>query len=118
MDIRHNFGNYGERVALNFLQNKGYKIIDKNVRIGRGEIDIIARKKNLIVFVEVKCRMSDVTIDLADSISYTQEQKLVGSCEKYLEMKHLKYNDYRIDLIGIISQFGFIKKILHIEGIL
>ena len=46
----------GEDIAVNYLKKKGYKIIERNFRKGYGEIDIIALKKNVLVFVEVKTR--------------------------------------------------------------
>ena len=55
---RRAYGNEGEQAACEYLQKKGWKILDRNVRRGRGEIDIIARKRKIIAFVEVKRRSS------------------------------------------------------------
>ena len=57
---KQKFGKCGEDLASAFLQNKGYKIIERNFRFGRnGEIDIIAKKDDLVLFVEVKNRSSE-----------------------------------------------------------
>ena len=53
-DTPHALGRSGEEIALRFLKNKKYKIITKNYRLFRGEIDIIAQKRNILVFVEIK----------------------------------------------------------------
>ena len=52
-------GKFGEDIAGKFLENIGYKIIDKNFKTKFGEIDIIAKDKNTFVFIEVKTRNSD-----------------------------------------------------------
>ena len=52
-------GNYGEDIAVKFLQKNKYKIIERNFLCKCGEIDIIAKDKNILVFVEVKSRTND-----------------------------------------------------------
>ena len=55
---RKELGRKGEEVAVAFLKNQGYKIIERNYRCQRGEIDIVARDKEGIAFIEVKTRKS------------------------------------------------------------
>ena len=55
-ETRKSTGNTGEKIARKFLRSIGYKIIATNYECNRGEIDIIARDRNILVFVEVKCR--------------------------------------------------------------
>lgn len=55
---RTQFGKGGEDLAVSHLKRKGYKIIDRNFRTPRGEIDIVARHRDTLVFVEVKTRRS------------------------------------------------------------
>ena len=51
-------GNYGEELACQYLKKQGYKILERNYRIRGGEIDIVARDQDYLVFVEVKARYS------------------------------------------------------------
>ena len=55
MDVRH-LGEFGEERAVRFLRRKGYRIVERNYRCRQGEIDIIARKRDILAFVEVKLR--------------------------------------------------------------
>lgn len=97
---------------------QGYKILGRNVYVGGGEIDIVAKKGNLVVFVEVKTRRSDAYVDVLDSIDETKEEALVTSCEEYLAQNKLGSCNYRIDLIGIVIKNGIVEKFEHIEGFL
>jgi len=111
-------GKIGEDYALLYLQKKGYRIVNHNVRIGRGEIDIVSSKDNVIIFVEVKTRSCEKYLDLLDSISESKEEMLLQSCELYLEQNGLSTRDFRIDLIGILLTKGIVTKIKHVEGII
>jgi putative endonuclease len=110
-------GESGEDSAVRYLKKKGYDILDRNIRIGRGELDIIASENDLIVFVEVKTRSCEKYLDLFDSISESKAETLIQTCELYLEQNGLSIRDFRIDLIGILLIKGIVTKIKHVEGI-
>ncbi len=111
-------GKKGEDYAASYLEKKGYKIIDRNVHIKRGEIDIVAQKGDLFVFVEVKTRKDESFIELIETLSASKEDSLIRSCEEYLAKNKLDDKGYRIDLVGILIDKNKMKKIEHIEGIL
>jgi len=69
------FGTWGEEKAAKFLQDKGYKIIGMNYKNRFGEIDIIAERKKLIIFVEVKTRRDD---NFASAMEYVDDRKKVN----------------------------------------
>ncbi|MFC1780620.1 YraN family protein [Patescibacteria group bacterium] len=110
-------GKMGEDYAVEYLESKRYEVIGRNVYIGDGEIDIVTKKDDMIVFVEVKTRKSDKYVDILDSIDEAKEEALVTSCEEYLIKNDLETADYRIDLIGIILNKGIVEKFEHVEGI-
>lgn len=58
MGATNETGRHGERLAANFLESKGFEIVERNYRFGRAEIDLIARKDRWLLFVEVKTRSS------------------------------------------------------------
>ena len=66
---RRPLGEQGERVTARYLRRNGYRILDRNVHLGRYEIDIIAQEDDAIVFVEVKTRRSDSYEDPAANIT-------------------------------------------------
>ena len=113
-----NLGEFGEKYSAEYLKRKGYKILGRNVRIGRSEIDIIAKHRGLIVFIEVKTRSDDKYVDLIDSINKEQEEALIRGCEEYMNKKELVSFDYRFDMIGIIIRNEGIDKFEHLKGFL
>lgn len=115
---KKHLGKLGEDYAVKYLKGKGYEVSGRNVYVGGGEIDIVAKKGNLVVFVEVKTRKSDAYVDVLDSIDETKEESLITSCEEYLAKDKLESCGYRIDLIGIIIKNGVIEKFEHVEGVI
>lgn len=95
-------GNIAEDRACEYLRSNGYRIIDRNVYNRFGEIDIVASKKNVIHFVEVK---SGVTYESAvHNITRSKLQKLNRTIQTYLQQKKLN-SDYCIDAL-IVSDEG------------
>ncbi len=112
-----NLGRLGEDHACKVLKAKGYTIIDRNVYVAKGEIDIIAKHEDILIFVEVKTRAYEKYLDLLDSLDREKCERLSDICEEYLSVKRLENIDWRIDLIGIIARDGKVIKIQHFEGI-
>ncbi|OGJ52308.1 YraN family protein [Candidatus Peregrinibacteria bacterium RIFOXYB2_FULL_32_7] len=100
---KKNFGNFGEKIAAQYLRAKGYEILDHNFYIQGGEIDLICndQEKNEIVFVEVKTRRNNTFGDPIDSISEWKIQKLTLAGEIYLQKHGFEEDNYRFDFIGI-----------------
>ena len=97
------FGADGESIAAEFLASNGFAIIEKNFFVGRsGEIDIIAVKGKLLLFVEVKARSSDKYGGGIYSITDDKKRKLRNSAKRFL-LKNPMYNSLeysiRFDLI-------------------
>lgn len=90
----------GEETARRFLMNKGYRILGNNVRTPFGEIDIIARHKRTMVFIEVKCRISSSLGPPYLSITKKKERHIIRNALFYLKKKNLLWSDWRIDIIS------------------
>jgi len=116
--LKKDIGSLGEKNAVRYLQRIGYRIIETNVFIGGGEIDIVAQKGSLIVFVEVKTRENDSFIDLYDAIGVEKAENLEASCDEYLAFHHMDDYDFRIDLIGVVLHNGKVKKFTHLPGVI
>lgn len=81
---RHNsIGNWGERVAKEYLEGLGYAVVDTNVRYGHNELDIIAMHNNRMVFVEVKTRTDDA-FDPAAALDSRKMLHLCRAAESYV----------------------------------
>lgn len=94
-------GNYGETLACEFLKKQGYKILERNFRIRGGEIDIIAKDKETLVFIEVKTRYSKEYGGPLESITPWKIRFLIR-CSKFYMVKNKLYNvPLRIDAVSV-----------------
>ena len=99
---RKEIGKLGEDLACRFLENNGYKIIERNKTFSRFcEIDIIAQFKKTIVFVEVKTRKTNNFGAPLEAITPTKYCHIKTGLLQYIQESKNKYANYRIDAIGI-----------------
>lgn len=94
-------GNIGEDIAVRFLKQKGYKILGVNVRTPLGEIDIVARKKAMMVFVEVKARATSSLGPPYLNITKAKERHIINNALCYLKWRGLIDSDWRIDVVSV-----------------
>jgi len=95
------FGNKGEEIACVYLQKLKYRILKRNFRIRGGEIDIIARDKDYLVFVEVKTRWSHDFGLPVESITYWKIKTLLKTAKFYLQKVNWGDKPYRLDCVSI-----------------
>ncbi len=109
------FGDKGEELAVKFLENKGYTIVKRNYRYGKGEIDIIAKDPNEdgLVFVEVKSRKSLEFGHPEESINRNKIKQLKRIAELYLFENEIKEILCRFDVIAILMLPGQDPQIDH-----
>ncbi len=98
---RHIIGKIGEDVAMQYLLEKEYKIIERNFSCKQGEIDIIAKDKQELIFVEVKTRANETYGRSIDAITYYKQKHLVKSIEYYLFKHKIENLPIRIDVIEV-----------------
>lgn len=117
MAIHNIVGRQGEEAAKKYLKNKGYKIIECNYKTKRAEIDIIAKYKNQLIFVEVRTRQSEQYGSPEDTINYQKRIRLQRNATAYIHRK--KYQGlYRIDAVClVIDQNNGLQRINHYESI-
>ena len=89
MRISNPTAKLGEEIAVNYLKNKGYKIIERNFRKGYGEIDIVSIHQNILVFVEVKTRTSNLYGGALEAIAYHKIKSLVKTAQFY-KIEHVE----------------------------
>lgn len=99
-------GNFGENLACQFLQQKGYKILCRNYTIRGGEIDIIAQDKDCLVFVEVKLRTNTEYGKAIESVTYNKLKSLQKSATFYINLIRWGDRPYRFDLVTIDKENG------------
>lgn len=94
-------GDEGEQIAADFLTGLGYRIIERNVRKGPVELDIVAKHGSEIVFVEVKARKGQAWGDPEEFVEGLKQSRLVRAAEAWLEMNRLEEHPCRFDVIAI-----------------
>ena len=114
---RKELGIKGEKLARDFLKKKGYKIIDTNFRCREGEIDIIARKKDYLVFVEVRTKTGDSFGSPEESVTFAKKEKLISSALSYMSTHRDLPESWRIDFVAVeLDSNGKAKRIELIEN--
>jgi putative endonuclease len=98
---RKETGERGEKLARDFLKKRGYKILETNYHCRRGEVDIIAREKDTLVFVEVRSKTNLACGTPEESITRTKQQRLRLTSYHYLESHNLMDSPWRIDVVLI-----------------
>lgn len=126
-------GTLGEKIAEKYLKNKGYQILDRNYSIRipdgplRGEIDIVAKKSDLISFIEIKTLRSPAALQRSpatlirpeEKVNFLKQRKLRMTAESWLMKKRLPLDcQWQVDVISIIINLDSKKaKIRHFQNI-
>jgi putative endonuclease len=98
---RSETGALGERIACDFLSENGYQILGNNYRCPGGEIDIIARQEDTLVFVEVRTKKSRLFGSPEESITPVKREKLRALAQYYLQEHESIRLNWRIDVVAI-----------------
>lgn len=93
-------GKEGEDMAARFMMDKGYEIIARNYRYRRSEIDLIVKKDNWLIFVEVKLRSSDQYGYPEDFVDYKKAKNIIDGAEQYTFDNNWQGN-VRYDIVSI-----------------
>lgn len=101
MYIRHEIGKLGEDLAVKYLKQKGYKIIERNFTCKQGEIDIICIDKKELVFIEVKTRTNDKFGKPVEAVDVNKKKHLFKAIKYYLYSRNLENEYVRIDVIEV-----------------
>ncbi|OGN95259.1 MAG: hypothetical protein A2Y89_01985 [Chloroflexi bacterium RBG_13_51_18] len=114
---RRETGALGERIACDFLGKNGYEILEKNYRCPEGEIDIIAKREDTLVFVEVRTKKSRQFGSPEESITPIKREKLRTLAQYYLQEHENLPQDWRIDVVAIQMEKNYrIERIEIIEN--
>lgn len=109
-------GYLGESLAIKYLVNKGYSILEKNYRIKLGEIDIICRKNNILIFVEVKSRYTNNYGYPIESVTYSKQKKIINISKFYILTNKCYNSNIRYDIIEVLlNNSNEFYNINHIE---
>ena len=114
--MKHNqsIGRWGEKIAAEFLVQRGYKIIAQNFRTPYGEIDVIAQQGDTTIFIEVKTRTSNTMGLPEESITPRKRQHMISAAEYYAAESAIDH--WQIDVVSIEGRPGLKPKITCFEN--
>jgi putative endonuclease len=104
MDARQRLGRAAEQVAADYLEEAGYRILARNARVGRGELDIVARRGGALVFVEVKARRTRACGSPEDAVTPLKQRQVGRLAERWLAGRpglQRAVNEVRFDVIAV-----------------
>jgi len=113
MATHNELGELGEEIATQFLLKKKYKILDRNWRWRKKELDIIAIDKEFLVFIEVKTRKFGSLENPKDAVTKKKQKFIIEGANAYIEAKNIE-KEVRLDIISVLIK-GNKHIIEHIE---
>lgn len=103
----------GEEFAADFLKNNGYKILSRNFRYGKYEIDIIAENNEFLVFAEVKTRADNPLDPPANAVTRDKQKAMIWAAEAYIKRYRID-KESRFDVIVVLQKYEDDFSIEHI----
>lgn len=116
-DPRRTLGTYGEDLAARYLVERGLDVIDRNWRCSLGELDLVARDGDCLVFCEVKTRRSTRFGDPVEAVGWQKATRLRRLAVAWLQAHDERAPHIRIDVIGILRPPSGPARLRHLEGV-
>ena len=118
MAAHNELGKWGEDLAAEYLQRKGYTIIERDWKSGRRDLDIIALDEDMdvVVFVEVKTRRNNLYGQPEEAVDYHKLQSLRQAINHYIQFRHIR-QEVRFDIISIVGTTDTEPVIEHLQNV-
>ena len=104
--VSQTLGVIGEELAFHYLATRGYKILVRNYECALGEIDLVAKEKGALVFIEVKTRASDSMGSPAESVTFHKRRQIAKSAQYYLKRYGIHNVPCRFDVVSVLIEPG------------
>jgi len=115
-DVRRRLGNRGEEAAARYLSGRGLRILERGYRARCGEIDLIAREGEELVFVEVKTRHSLRFGDPLEAVTETKRRRIIRAASLYLQSTGSWDSPCRFDLVAVRFGPGGAEEVEHVRA--
>lgn len=109
-------GAYGERVAVRWLEDEGYVVLDRNWRCRAGELDVVAIRNGVVVFVEVKCRRTDAFGVPAAGVTPLKAERVRAAAAAWLAAHGFGDADVRFDVVSVLRPPAGAAVVEHVPG--
>jgi putative endonuclease len=110
------YGELGERAAKRQLKRQGLKFLTANFRSERGEIDLVFRERDCLVFVEVKTRSSEEWVRPAAAVDAERRRRLTRAALDYLRLCRNPQVKTRFDIVEVLLEAGAVREIRHLPN--
>jgi len=114
LHLRH--GELGERAARKYLKRQGLKFLASNFRSNRGEVDLVFRDRDCLVFVEVKTRSSEDWVRPAAAVNARKRRLLSQTALDYLRLLRNPPVKIRFDIMEVLLQDGAVREVRHLPN--
>ncbi len=114
---RVRLGRFGEAFAARHLLEQGMVVLDRNWRCPAGEIDLVLRDGRVLVVCEVKTRSSQAYGSPLEGVDQRKAARLRRLAARWLSEHHLRPDDVRIDLVGVLAAPGAAVRLEHVRGV-
>ncbi len=109
MYVSHELGRIGENIIADYITKLGYKVVERNFACNQGEIDIVAKDKEELVFIEVKTRTDISYGEASEAVTDTKKRHLINSIKYYIYKQKLENQPIRIDVAEVYINKGKVK---------
>ena len=115
-DARHRRGLEGERVAARYLIARGWRLEGHRFRMGRLEIDLVMRRLDLVVFVEVKTRETTRYGSAVEAVTWTKRREIERVAQAWIERRGRERDTYRFDVIAVTLHTPGGPSVVHVPN--
>lgn len=109
------FGEAGEALAARWLGERGWVVLARRFRSGHRDLDLVARRGELVAFIEVKARHGREFGDPVEAVGWRKQRELIRSAHVWVDRHGVAGDTYRFDVIGVLVE-GERVRIRHVEG--
>jgi putative endonuclease len=114
-DPRQRRGLWGERVAMAYLVSRGWSIEAHRFRVGHRELDVVARRRSLVAFVEVKTRTSAAWGAPSESVLWRKRRTITQVAEVWRQRHGRAGDSFRFDVVAVRVERGRVYRLEHLE---
>ncbi len=116
MSTTSDLGGHGERIAAAYLSDVGLRVLDRNWRCRDGELDIVAREGNALVFCEVKTRRESGFGHPVEAVTRTKQRRLRTLAQRWLAAHDEHAPELRFDVVGVLVRPGQPALVTHLRA--
>lgn len=109
MYVSHELGKIGENIISEYITKLGYKVLERNFECKQGEIDIIAKDNEELIFIEVKTRTDMSYGEASEAVTNVKKRHLINSIKYYIYKNNLENQPIRIDVAEVYIKNGRVK---------